>query len=106
MAKNPTLGGQVSQARRRLGLSQKSLAAIVKREDGSSFSPQYLNDIEHDRRSPKSELLVEQLSHILQIDADYLYYLAGRIPPDLVRTGSSPAGVSRALTVLRKALHP
>lgn len=105
MANGPTFGAHVSQARRRLGLSQKVLAASLKREDGGSFSPQYLNDIEHDRRGPPPELLVAQLSRTLQIDADYLYYLAGRIPPDLARMGSSADTVSRALAVFRTALH-
>jgi transcriptional regulator with XRE-family HTH domain len=45
-------GTLISEARRSKGLSQKDLAAKVKKEDGQAISPQYLNDIEHDRRNP------------------------------------------------------
>ena len=47
-----TFGTIISEARRAAGLSQKELAAKVKKEDGQPISAQYLNDIEHDRRNP------------------------------------------------------
>ena len=53
-----TFGTLISEARRAKGLSQKDLAAKVKKEDGQAISAQYLNDIEHDRRNPPSELLI------------------------------------------------
>lgn len=48
-----TFGKIVSAARKELGISQKDLAAKIVKEDGETISPQYLNDIEHDRRNPQ-----------------------------------------------------
>ena len=63
-----TFGQAISKARKALGLSQKELAArVMKEEGGGSISQQYLNDIEHDRRSPSSGHLIRQFSGILNI---------------------------------------
>jgi hypothetical protein len=43
----------------------------MKEEGGGSISPQYLNDIEHDRRSPSSGHQLRQFSCILNIPEDY-----------------------------------
>ena len=64
-------------------MSQKQLAQKILREDGESISPQYLNDIEHNRRSPSSDRMVQQFAHVLDMDVDWLYYLAGKFPADL-----------------------
>ncbi len=47
-----TFGGVISFACRKKKLNQKQLAEKIIREDGDPISPQYLNDIEYDRRSP------------------------------------------------------
>ena len=47
-----TFGTIISEARAAKGMSQKDLAAQLKKEDGAVISAQYLNDIEHDRRNP------------------------------------------------------
>ena len=78
-----TFGRAISQARKALGLSQKQLAQKILREDGGSISPQYLNDIEHDRRSPSSDRMVQQFAEVLGMETDWLYYLAGKFPADL-----------------------
>lgn len=80
----PTFGSVIGTARRSKGFSQKELAERVKIEEDSgsvkSISPQYLNDIEHDRRSPSSVHLVSQFSKVLDLNADYLAFLADRWP--------------------------
>lgn len=78
-----TFGQEISRARKQANLSQKELAALIKKEDGESISPQYLNDIERDRRNPPSEFLIEQFAEALSIDPDKLYAYAGELPPDL-----------------------
>jgi transcriptional regulator with XRE-family HTH domain len=85
MPAHPTTFGQaVAKARKAKGLSQKELAAlIVKDEGGGSISPQYLNDIEHDRRSPTSDHLIKQFAKVLDEDEGYLFVLAGKIPDDI-----------------------
>lgn len=73
-----TFGSVISAKRRELFMTQRDLAGQVKR-DGVPISPAYLNDIEHDRRSPSPEL-IKQIAKVLGIPEDYLTYLAGRFP--------------------------
>jgi transcriptional regulator with XRE-family HTH domain len=73
--KDPTFGRAIADARKNIGLTQKELAAKVLREDGFAISPQYLNDIERDRRSPSSDHIVQQFAQALD-----LHYLNGRFP--------------------------
>jgi transcriptional regulator with XRE-family HTH domain len=78
-----TFGGVIAAARKEKGWALKDLASRVLREDEEPISPQYLNDIEHDRRSPSSDRMVQQFAEALGIDQDWLYYLAGRFPEDV-----------------------
>ena len=94
MDRDITFGRALAQARKDKKMSQKELAALIKREEGTPISPQYLNDIEHDRRSPSSDHLVKQFAELLGIDLDYLYYLANRLPEDIRKSGLSPTEVS------------
>lgn len=75
-----TFGRAIADARKKIGLTQKELAAQVIREEGIAISPQYLNDIERDRRSPSSDRIVQQFAQALDLDPDYLHYLNGRFP--------------------------
>ena len=82
-----TLGKFVSDKRKSLILNQKELAERIRKEDGNPISPQYLNDIEHDRRIP-SDHVIEEFARVLKLpqeDKDYLYHLAGSLPVDLKR---------------------
>lgn len=76
-------GPVISRLRKAKGLSQKDLAARIRREDGAAISPQYLNDIERGRRNAPPDHLVRQFAEVLEIDADYLFSLANRLPEDL-----------------------
>jgi transcriptional regulator with XRE-family HTH domain len=76
-----TFGQAVSEARKKKQLSQKQLAALIIKEDGDPISPQYLNDIERDRRNPPGEYLLSQFSKVLSVPEEYFYYLANTIPP-------------------------
>lgn len=102
-----TFGSTISEARKALGLSQKELAARLKKEDGSPISPQYLNDIERDRRNAPSEHLVGQLARELRLQKDVLLALSGSFPTDIVETVSAadPATVERAFRAFRRELH-
>lgn len=100
-----TFGLAIAKARKALGLSQKELAArVMKEEDTGAISPQYLNDIEHDRRSPSSGHLIRQFSGILNIPEDYLFALAGRLPDDLRTDTSDPDRVVAAFMSFRRTL--
>lgn len=101
-----TFGQAISKARKALGLSQKELAArVMKEEGGGSISPQYLNDIEHDRRSPSSGHLIRQFSSILNIPEDYLFALAGRLPDDMRLEAANPDKVVKAFANFRRTLR-
>lgn len=99
-----TLGRIISEARKKAGLSQKELAARIKKEDGVAISPQYLNDIEHDRRNLPSDYLLKQLARELKLPVEYLQYLAGQLPEDLRSANHSPEDVTNAFKAFRKAL--
>ena len=83
------------------GWALKDLASHVLREDAEAISPQYLNDIEHDRRSPSSDRMVQQFADALGIDRDWLYYLAGRFPEDVRDKKLSEKQVVEAMVAFR-----
>lgn len=104
-AEGVTFGQAISKARKALGLGQKELAARVMKEDETgALSPQYLNDIEHDRRSPSSGHLIRQFSVLLKIPEDYLFALARRLPDDLRTETSDPERVVAAFKSFRRTL--
>jgi transcriptional regulator with XRE-family HTH domain len=76
-----TFGQAVAAARKSKLLSQKQLASMILKEDGNPISPQYLNDIERDRRNPPGEYLIGQFAKILDLPEEYFYFLAHEIPP-------------------------
>lgn len=82
----PTFGQTIARARREKALSQKELAAKILKEDADeAISPQYLNDIEHDRRNPTSDHLIRQFARALNLNENVLFVLAGKIPDDVRR---------------------
>ena len=76
-----TVGQAIADARKKRHISQKQLATMIVKEDGAPISPQYLNDIERDRRNPPGEHLLGQFARALEIPEEYLYFLANQIPP-------------------------
>jgi len=76
-----TFGQAIAEARKKKQLSQKQLAALILKEDGNPISPQYLNDIERDRRNPPGEYLLNQFARVLAVPEEYFYFLANTIPP-------------------------
>lgn len=101
----PTVGRIIAQSRKELGVSQKELARRVKKEDGSPISPQYLNDIERDRRNAPSSQLLDQFARELNLPHDYLHFLARQLPEDIDSGGYGPDQVESAFKAFRKALE-
>lgn len=99
-----TFGEAITQARKDKELSQKRVAATTLKEDGQAISAQYLNDIEHDRRNPPSEFIVRQLADALDLDLDYLLFLAGRFPSDVLEMSRDQEGVKTAMKAFRSSL--
>jgi transcriptional regulator with XRE-family HTH domain len=98
-----TFGKYIAEARKGLQISQKELANRIRREDQQPISPQYLNDIERDRRSPSSDHLIQQFAKVLNIDPDYLHYLAGKLPEEIRQKNLSEEAVKTAFMAFRKA---
>ena len=101
-----TFGTVVSEARRALGLSQKELASGILKEDGEPISPQYLNDIERDRRNAPSQHLILEFARVLKLKTDYLFALAQAWPKDILEKlgKSSPEDVQEAFSAFRRTL--
>jgi transcriptional regulator with XRE-family HTH domain len=100
-----TVGQAISGARKELGISQKELASRIKKEDGSPISPQYLNDIERDRRNPPAPYLLDRFSEELGLPHDYLHFLARQLPEDIDPGDYGPDRVESAFRAFRKALR-
>ncbi len=100
-----TFGQVIAKARKDLGISQRELALKVVKEDGAPISPQYLNDIERDRRNPPGDHLLEQFAQQLALDKDYLYFLAGKLPSELRSGKSTPKQVQQAFKAFRRTLR-
>ena len=100
-----TFGEAITRARKDKKLSQKQVAAGTLKEDGQAISAQYLNDIEHDRRNPPSEYIVRQLADTLDLDLDYLLFLAGRFPADVLEMSRDQEGIKTAMKAFRSSLR-
>jgi transcriptional regulator with XRE-family HTH domain len=96
-----TFGSAISEARKAKGWALKDLASRILREDEDPISLQYLNDIEHDRRSPSSDRMVQQFADALELSRDWLYYLAGRFPEDVREKKMSEKEVDDAMFAFR-----
>jgi transcriptional regulator with XRE-family HTH domain len=96
-----SFGQVVSGARRAAGMSQKELAGRIRKEDGGSISPQYLNDLERDRRNPPAEAMLRQFAAVLGLDPEYLCFLAGQFPDDLRQVDGAAAGPERVAAAFR-----
>lgn len=102
-----TFGKIISERRKTLGLSQKELATRIKKDDGVAISAQYLNDIEHDRRNPPSEFMIEQLAQELNFEKDFLCLVAGTVPQDIhdALLEARPQEVERVVRVFRRRIN-
>jgi transcriptional regulator with XRE-family HTH domain len=101
-----SFGALIASARKDKELSQKELAALICKEDGEAITPQYLNDIEHDRRSPSSDHLVKQFAKVLGVDSSVLYSAIGMLTEEdrkLVKK-ARPEQINSAYMAFRKVL--
>ena len=99
-----TFGQVITEARKKAGLTQKDVAEQLRREDGRKVLPPFMNDLEHDRRYPPENAVIDQLARILKISSDVLYFYAKRLPSDVAR-GADDAQVEEVYQAFRKALH-
>lgn len=91
-----TFGQVLRDARKKAGLTQREVAARLRRDDGRPRRPPYLHAVEHDHRCPPDDYLIEQLAKIVGISPDVQYFHANRQPPDVKSEGrpsACPQGV-------------
>lgn len=100
-ARSRTLGKTVGDKRRQKQLSQKQLADRTLREDGQPISPQFLNDIERDRRRP-GPFILNALANNLELDPDELHLLAGQVPPDIVAGSTDDTRLKQVMQAFRR----
>ena len=98
-------GRFIATCRKKLGMSQKGLAAKIIKDDGTPISPQYLNDIERDRRNPPTDYFLDQFALVLGVSKDEVYFHAGRLPSDVRRRGYSQKKVKAAFQAFRQKLR-
>src|ERR1700730_8080305 len=98
-----TFGQVLREARKKAALTQREIAAKLKREDGRPVDPPYLNAVEHDHRYPPEDYLIEQMAKIVGVSPDVLYFHANRQPPD-VKTEADQERLETAYRAFRKAL--
>lgn len=91
-------GELISIKRKELGWTQKELAEKL------SISPQYLNDLERNRRDAPSDQLIVAFADVLELDKDLLFYSAGEISPEL-REHKDLEVVQQAIAAFRKTLE-
>jgi transcriptional regulator with XRE-family HTH domain len=100
-----TFGKFIRQRRKTLGLTQRQLAALVRFEDGHSISEPYLNEIERDLRKPPRAHMIQQFAKAVDVSADVLFFLVGRLPDDLQDLDVSHEEVIVAFQAFRQALE-
>jgi transcriptional regulator with XRE-family HTH domain len=83
-------------------MSQKQLAGLIRREDGEAISAQYLNDIEHDRRSPSPDVTV-QMAKALSLSANYLHFLSRKCPEDVLVSRVRPEDIEKLTVAFRRS---
>lgn len=91
-----TFGKIILEARKKKGYTLRECAVLILKEDDSPISFPYLNDVENGRRLP-SEHIIKQLSIVLDIPLEYLYFYAEVFPKGLNRN----AGQERIIAAYR-----
>ena len=86
-----TFGEIIAELRKERCLTQKALAAQIKKKDGTAIGLAYINDIEHDRRGPPARDFVTQLAKVLEIPMEVLQFYAGRLPAEAQRERQDPS---------------
>lgn len=78
-----TLGKLVLEGRKNKKLNLRDCASLIIKEDGTPISFQYLNDLETNRRQSPTEHIIKQISNVLDIPLELLYFYAKILPNDL-----------------------
>lgn len=100
-----TFGKVVVEARKKAGLSQKELASKLRKGDGEAISPQYLSDIERDRRNPPNEFILKQLASVLGLPLEFLLFKTGQWPQEMREQEIGPQDFHKVFQAFRRDLE-
>lgn len=78
-----TLGKAISERRKELRMTQRELASKILKEDNKPISLPYLNDIEHDKRTPTNTHFLKQFATALGISENLLHFYVLQIPAEV-----------------------
>lgn len=78
-----TFGKIIRDARKDKKLNLRQCAALIYKDDNTPISFQYLNNLEKDRKNPPSEYIISQISKVLEIPIELLYFYAEIFPKNL-----------------------
>ena len=71
------------------------------------MSNAFLCDLEHNRRYklilPPDEI-IKALAEVLELDADWLLYLAGRMPQDIIKARLGEKQIGKWMATIRKVI--
>lgn len=82
-------------------MRQKQDKTLTQLAQQLGISKQYLSDIERGNRHPVDATFLFLLANVLEVNRDYLCYLAGIIPPDIRRLDLSIEQVAAGFAVMR-----
>ena len=91
-----TLGQFIVDRRKELGLSGSEVVAEMRNSDGKPISIPYLVDLEHDRRKPSDEVLV-QLAKVLKSTPTFSTFWQDGFQPTSTLRASNPTNWPRAV---------
>lgn len=101
-----TLGGELRAARKQRGWRLVDVASRV-REKRQPMSNGFLCDLEHNRKYklmyPPDEV-IKALAKVLELDADWLLYLAGRMPRDIIEARLGEKQVRKWMATIRRVI--
>ena len=89
-----TIYSLVADKRNKLHKTLKEVA------NDAEISIPFLSDIEHGRRNP-SDSQVKKLTKALELDSDYMFFLLGKFPMDVKKSGLSQKQVERIMKQVR-----
>jgi transcriptional regulator with XRE-family HTH domain len=100
-----SFGEVLVEARKRKGLTLKTVAAQVLKDDGKPMSSVYLNDIELGHKGPPSSAMIRQFAEILGIKVEVLRFYANRVYENPPASDPEPRQIVSAYRVFRRALE-
>jgi transcriptional regulator with XRE-family HTH domain len=86
-----TFGEVVAEARTVRGLTQKALAAKIKKKDATTIGFAYINDIEHNRRKPPVPHFIAQLAQVLGVPQDVFRFYGRRLDEEVFSRYDDPS---------------